>query len=140
MGFGNTKPMDRSLKLVKAITENKDAIIIGRCANIIYKDSIYYLLYDWLTRKRLDYPIRSNSIRFFLSFHLSFLTLIYKRNGRRESVPNFHPPHLSSEVWIINDSRKFFLLILFSTDFSTLFPIRFPINLSPFEHLDYTRY
>ena len=39
MGFGNTKPMDRSLKLVKAITENKDAIIIGRCANIIYKDS-----------------------------------------------------------------------------------------------------
>lgn len=39
MGFGNTKPMDKSLKLVKAITENKDAIIIGRCANIIYKDS-----------------------------------------------------------------------------------------------------
>lgn len=37
MSFGNEKPMEKSLKLVKAITENHDAIIIGRCANIIYK-------------------------------------------------------------------------------------------------------
>ena len=30
--------------------------------------------------------------------------------------------------------------LLFSTDFSNLFPILYPTNLSPFEHLDYTRY
>ena len=39
MSFGNEKPMSKALDFIKEVTKDKNAVIIGRCANIIYKDN-----------------------------------------------------------------------------------------------------
>ena len=38
MSYGASNPRARYIDFVKKLTENKDCIIIGRCANYIYKD------------------------------------------------------------------------------------------------------
>ena len=39
MSFGNEKPMSKALDFIKEVTKDKNAVIIGRCANIIYKEN-----------------------------------------------------------------------------------------------------
>ncbi len=38
MSYGANNPRERYINFVKELTQNKDCIIIGRCANYIYKD------------------------------------------------------------------------------------------------------
>lgn len=38
MSYGSKNPRERYIRFVKDVTEQESCIIIGRCANIIYKD------------------------------------------------------------------------------------------------------
>ena len=38
MSYGANNPRERYMDFVKSLTQDKDCIIIGRCANFIYKD------------------------------------------------------------------------------------------------------
>lgn len=58
-GSGSHNPRERYIKFVKELTEDKSCIIIGRCANYIYKDdaecvSVYLHADKEIRKKRIE--------------------------------------------------------------------------------------
>ena len=64
MSFGNEKPMSKALDFIKEVTKDKNAVIIGRCANIIYKDDpeVMKVFLHGNEAWRVDYVAERDSI------------------------------------------------------------------------------
>ena len=59
MSYGSKNPRERYIRFVKDVTEQESCIIIGRCANIIYKDdpdcvSVYLHADPDIRKKRIQ--------------------------------------------------------------------------------------